>query len=116
MLARRGDRDEPQRGLVILAESSYRENLERLARSIWSRGHRWGEIHNQADEPYFAPAQRTRLLQLADFVSDAVFGNYESGYGRPFQTIGPESINKMAIYMGLFILPETANLATAQPV
>lgn len=88
MLAR-GDRDGPQRGLVILAESSYRENLERLARSIWSRGHRWGEIHNQADVPYFAPAQRTRLLQLADFVSNAVFGNYESGYGRAFQTIAP---------------------------
>ena len=90
MLARElRDRGEPQRGLVILAESSYRENLERLARSIWSLGHRWGEIHNQADVPYFAPAQRTRLLQLADFVSNAVFGNYESGYGRAFQMIAP---------------------------
>ena len=90
MLARElRDRGEPQRGLVILAESSYRENLERLARNIWSRGHRWGEIHNQADVPYFAPAQRTRLLQLADFIANAVFGNYESGYGRGFQTIAP---------------------------
>ena len=90
MLAR-GLRDsgEPQRGLVILAESSYRENLERLARKIWSQGHRWGETHNQADVPYFAPAQRTRLLQLADFVSNAVFGYYESGYARGFNTIAP---------------------------
>ena len=90
MLAREArDRGEPQRGLVILAESSYRENLERLARTIWSKGHRWGELYNQADIPYFAPAQRSRLLQLADFVSNAVFGNYESGYARQFQAIAP---------------------------
>jgi len=78
---------EPQRGLIVIAESSYRENLEVLAQRIWSKGHRWGETYNLADIPYFAPAKSTRLLQLADFVANAVYGKYESGYGRYFDQI-----------------------------
>lgn len=81
------DRGEGQRGLVVIAESSYRENLERLARKIWSQGHQWGATHNMADIPFFAPAKQTRLLQLADFVCNAVYGFYESGYARNFQKI-----------------------------
>tara|TARA_B100000315_G_scaffold96973_1_gene89159 strand:+ start:891 stop:1664 length:774 start_codon:yes stop_codon:yes gene_type:complete len=81
------DRGEDQRGLIVVAESSYRENLELLARRIATQGHRWGDIHNLADIPYFAPAKSTRLLQLADFVSNAVFGRYESGYAKDFDRI-----------------------------
>lgn len=81
------DRKERQRGLVVIAESSYRENLERLARKIWSQGHQWGATHNIADIPYFAPAKQTRLLQLADFVCNAVYGYYENGYAKNFQKI-----------------------------
>ena len=85
MLARvNRERDERNRGLVVLAESSYRENLEALARRIWAQGHRWGQMHNIADIPYFAPAKNTRLLQLADFVTNAVYGKYESGNARQF--------------------------------
>jgi hypothetical protein len=40
-----------------------------------------------ADIPYFAPASNTRLLQAADFVANAVFGRYESGYARDFDII-----------------------------
>ena len=88
MLARvNRERDERNRGLVVLAESSYRENLEALARKIWSRGHRWGQMHNIADIPYFAPARNTRLLQLADFVTNAVYGRYEGGNSRSFDKI-----------------------------
>ena len=88
MLARiHREREEQQRGLIVVAESSYRENLEILARRIAEEGHRWGDIHNLADIPYFAPANSTRLLQLADFVSNAVFGRYESGYARYFDQI-----------------------------
>ncbi len=79
-----GDR---QGGLVIVAESSYRENLELLAERIATEGHRWGETRNLADIPYFAPAKSTRLLQLADFVANAVFGRYEYGYTRNFDRI-----------------------------
>lgn len=81
------EEDEKQRGLVVIAESSYRENLERLAQQIWAQGHRWGETHNIADIPYFAPAGNTRLLQLADFIANAVYGRYESGYTRDFDIV-----------------------------
>lgn len=81
------DTGERQRGLIVISESSYRENLELLARRIWSQGHRWGQTYNLADIPYFAPAKSTRLLQLADFVSNAVFGRYESGHTRDFDRI-----------------------------
>ena len=83
------DRGEDQRGLIVVAESSYRENLELLAQRIATEGHRWGDIHNLADIPYFAPAKSTRLLQLADFVSNAVYARYESGYTRYFDKIAP---------------------------
>ena len=91
MLLSRIHRDlgEDQRGLIITAESSYRNNLESLARRIANEGHRWGSVHNLADIPYFAPAKNTRLLQLADFVSNAVFSNYETGHSRYFNQIAP---------------------------
>jgi len=81
------DGNEPQRGLIVIAESSYRQNLELLARRIATQGHRWGETRSMADIPYFAPAKSTRLLQLADFVANAVFGRYERGYTRNFDQI-----------------------------
>ena len=83
------DTGEPQRGLIVVAESSYRENLELLAKKIAAEGHRWGETHNLADIPYFASSKSTRLLQLADFVANAVFGRYESGYSRDFDCLAP---------------------------
>lgn len=90
MLARVGQEEtQPQRGLIVVAESSYRENLELLAQQIAKEGHRWGDTHNLADIPYFAPANSTRLLQLADFVSNAVFRRYEFGDSKPLDTIIP---------------------------
>lgn len=89
MLARFYTQGNQQRGLIVVAESSYRENLELLARQIAEQGHRWGETRNLADVPYFAPAGSTRLLQLADFVSNALFRRYESRDARAFDTIMP---------------------------
>lgn len=84
------DRGEQQRGLIVVAESSYRENLELLANKIAAEGHRWGQLHQIADIPYFAPAKSTRLLQLADFVTNAIYGRYESGYTRDFDRLAPK--------------------------
>ena len=89
MLARFYSQNNQQRGLIVVAESSYRANLELLARQIAEQGHRWGETHNLADIPYFAPAGSTRLLQLADFVSNAVYRRYEHRDSWTFDTIMP---------------------------
>lgn len=48
------ERDERNRGLVVIAESSYRQNIEALAQRIRVEGHRWGQLHNVTDIPYFA--------------------------------------------------------------
>ena len=82
MLTRLGhDREARSHGLVVIAASTkgYQQNLERLARTIWSHGHRWGRLHNMADVPYFAPARNTRFLQCADFVTNAIYARYEHG-------------------------------------
>ena len=89
MLARFYSQNNQQRGLIVVAESSYRENIELLARDIAERGHRWGETHNLADIPYFTPAGSTRLLQLADFVSNAIFRRYERSDARAFDVLMP---------------------------
>ena len=81
------NRGERQRGLVVVAQSSYQQQIVERARSIWESGHRWGQLRNMADIPFFAPAKDTRLLQLADFVSNAVYRRYESGDTRQFDRI-----------------------------
>ena len=79
-----GDR---QRGIVVVAESSYRENLQALAKRIWTEGHRWGDTRNMADVPFFAHAKSSRLLQLADFAANAVYRRYEVGDARQFDVL-----------------------------
>lgn len=89
MLRRFHAQGNQQRGLIVVAESAYRENLALLAHQIAEQGHRWGETRNLADIPYFAKTESTRLLQYADFVSNALFRRYESSDARAFDVIAP---------------------------
>lgn len=87
MLQRLYQAGDQQRGVIVVAESSYRENLEALANRIWTEGHRWGETRNMADVPFFARAKTTRLLQLADFCVNAVYRRFEVGDARNLDII-----------------------------
>lgn len=78
-----------QRGLIAVAESSYRRNLEILGERFRGGTTRWGQIRSLADVPFFLPAKNTRLLQLADFCANAIFGRYNSGLTRDFDIIAP---------------------------
>jgi hypothetical protein len=78
---------EEHRGLIVVAESSYRQQLEILGRNFRGGATRWREVHNLADVPFFVPAANNRLLQLADFVANAIYGRYNSGYTRDFDVI-----------------------------
>ena len=78
---------EGQRGLIVVAESSYRQQLEVLGRNFRGGATRWNAVKNLADVPFFVPAANNRLLQLADFVSNAIYGRYNSGYARDFDVI-----------------------------
>ena len=46
---------EEQRGLLVLAQSSYEKTLSLLARRLQNLGTRWRSIHNITDIPLFAP-------------------------------------------------------------
>ena len=78
-----------QRGLFVVAESGYRENLECWPVKLLNMVTAGGETHNLADIPYFAPAASMLLLQLADFVSNSVYRRYEHRDYRTFDTIMP---------------------------
>lgn len=69
-----------QRGLVVVAESSYRDRIETLGLRLRREGSRWGELYNLAEVPMFAPAASSRLLQAADLCANAIWGRYEKGY------------------------------------
>ena len=77
------------RGIIAVAESSYRENLEVLGERFRGGGTRWGSLHTLAEVPFFLPAKNTRLLQLADFCANAIYGRYNSGFTRDFDYIAP---------------------------
>jgi hypothetical protein len=78
-----------QRGIIAVAESSYRRNLEVLGERFRGGSTRWGQLRTISDVPFFLPAKNTRLLQLADFCSNAIFGRYNSGLTSDFDVIAP---------------------------
>ena len=90
MLSRRHRRGDRQRGLVVVAESNYRERLETLGDRILREGTQWSRTNNLADIPLFTRASRTRLLQAADLIVNAVWGSYEKGLSRDFDTLLPK--------------------------
>jgi len=81
---------ERQKGIVIIADSSYRQRIETLANELLRSGTRWGELFNQVEIPLFTRARNSRLLQAADFCANAVKGRYEAGYARQFDKLLPK--------------------------
>lgn len=96
------DGREEQRGLLVLAGSSFSKALGVLARRLQTAGTRWGTaIHNVTDVPFFASPTETRLLQFADFCSNAVYGRYHSGHTRDFDKIAPKFDQADGVVHGL---------------
>ena len=97
-----GSGGEEQRGLLVLAESSYKKTLAVLARKLQTIGTRWGTtLRNITDVPFFASPTDTRLLQFADFCSNAVYGRYHSGNTRDFDQIAPKFDQSDGVVHGL---------------
>lgn len=95
---------EEQRGLIVLAESNYEKTIALLARDFQEQGTRWGQLHNVTDIPLFAPAKSTRLLQYADFCSNAIYGRYHSKLTGDFDRIAPKIDQEGATLHGLLHL------------
>ena len=79
-----------QKGLVIIAESSFRQQVEGRANQLLRAGTRWGELFNQVEIPLFTLARHSRLLQAADLCANAVMGRYERGLARQFDKLLPK--------------------------
>ncbi len=92
---------EAQRGLIIIAESQYQQRIETLAAKIRQAGTRWGEAYNLCDTPLFTQAKNSRLLQVADFCANAIYGKFESGYARQFDRIASKFFEADGIVHGL---------------
>jgi hypothetical protein len=77
-LARIYHSGDPQRGIIILDESSYETSFQSLAHRFRSTGTRWRPLKNIPEVPLFVDSQASRLVQLSDHVAYAVFRRYES--------------------------------------
>ncbi len=72
-------RREKQRGLVIVDRSRYEDTLQGLAHSFREDGTRWGNLRNLSEVPLFVDSRMSRLVQLADLVSYALWRRHERG-------------------------------------
>lgn len=86
-LGRLHRKNDTQRGLIVLDESSYETSLQGLARNFRTIGHRWGQLYNLTDVPFFVNSRATRMIQYADMVAYAVRRYYENGDDTFFEKI-----------------------------
>ena len=77
LMRRAQEHNDPQRGLLVFAESHYQARAKVWVRGFRELGTQWGVLKNLSDIPYFASTRESRLLQLADFVSHSIFLLYE---------------------------------------
>lgn len=77
LMRRANEHNDPQRGLLVFAESRYQQRAKVWVRGFRELGTQWGVLRNLSDIPYFASTRESRLLQLADFVAHAMFLLYE---------------------------------------
>lgn len=95
------DEGEAHRGLIIIAESQYRQRIETLSVQIRKVGTRWGAAYNLADIPLFTPSSSSRLLQVADFCANAIYGKFEGGYGKQYDKICSKFFQVDKVFHGL---------------
>ena len=90
---RRMSREEGRqdKGLIVIADSGFRERLEAAARQLASQGTQWDDdLRNIVDIPFFTLSKNSRLFQIADLVANSVFGRYESGHAAMFDKMLPK--------------------------
>lgn len=69
--------NDPQRGIMLFDKASTEQRIQTLARDFKATGHSWGKTMNYADVPVFLDSTASRLIQLADLVSFALYRFYE---------------------------------------
>ncbi|MFO0837165.1 MAG: DUF3800 domain-containing protein [Phycisphaerae bacterium] len=88
-VGRAGPRNQRERGLILLDDSSRATSLQRIARDFRLHGNRWGRFDRHlVDTPVFVDSQASRLIQVADHIAYAVFRRFSSGDTSYFDVIG----------------------------
>lgn len=72
-----------------------------MAREFHALGTKWGVIRNLADIPMFVDSRASRLIQMADNVSYAVFRRYNSGDAQYFDIIASKFDQADGVLHGL---------------
>lgn len=73
------DCNPPEKGIIIIDNTSYETGLQNLAAEIRSTGNRIGQFNKSIIEiPLFVDSKVSRLVQLADHIAYAVFRRYNA--------------------------------------
>ena len=104
-----------QRGLLILDKSTMETRLQQLARDFRLNGHRWGQLRNLVDVPFFVDSRATRAIQYADMVAYALWRKFEKGDSEFFDIIEPAFDAHAGVRHGLCIqsLPTNSEMTHA---
>ncbi|HZL26965.1 MAG TPA: DUF3800 domain-containing protein [Acidobacteriaceae bacterium] len=76
-LGRLHQKGNTQRGLILFDKSSTEKRIQTLAKEFKTAGHSFGRTRNYAEVPVFIDSQASRLIQLADLVTYAIFRRFE---------------------------------------
>ncbi len=102
-LSRLHRKNNTQRGLLILDKSTMETRLQRLARDFRLSGHRWGQLRNFVDVPFFVDSKATRAIQYADMVAYALWRKYEKDDPEFFTIIETAFDAEGGVRHGLFL-------------
>lgn len=92
-----------QRGMILFDKSAHEFTLQRLAHDFRTVGHTWGSIRNLSEVPVFIDSKASRLIQLADLVSYAVFRNWEKDDSRFYNVITHDFDKEGSVTHGLYV-------------
>lgn len=86
-LKRRFAMGDPQKGTIVIDNTTLRDRLRPLFDRWRRQGTRWGATYNLIETIFFLESGSSRIVQIADFVAGAVFQSYEHGKSAAFQSI-----------------------------
>lgn len=102
-LSRLHAQGDTQRGISIFDKSSTEKSIQALARTFKNSGHTYGKLRNFSEVPLFLDSRSSRLIQLADLVSYAIFRYYEHNDNAFFSIIKDSFDNNHGRIHGLYL-------------
>jgi hypothetical protein len=91
-----------QRGIIVFDKCSTEQRIQNLAREFKHVGRQWGKTKNYAEVPVFLDSRASRLIQLADLVSFAMFRHHEHSDSQYYDVIKDCFDNEGGVIHGLY--------------